>query len=216
MWVYENVRSILRYCFCHYMKIAQVATVGKEVVAGKGTLGRRILKGVVKFFTFAFLTSLLARECSLVPLLPEGKEIVTLPSPVPVVPPVTLTYTATARLWLLATEKFPRKVTVPIHYAVGRVALKVSESVTRPVGYYATARVTLESYETVARPVRVEPVPVPASAILASVDVSVSAVQYSATGSVVLLASESASLGVTGFGIVPNSSVIASASLQVA
>jgi hypothetical protein len=100
-WVIDRIRETLKTAFCYYLKLAQAGTLVKEVAFGKGSLGRRILKGIAKLVGFYVLTSIVARECVLVTV--EVTPVVSPPTAealVPSVPAVGYTGYATVSLYV--------------------------------------------------------------------------------------------------------------------
>jgi hypothetical protein len=104
VWVIDRIRESLKTVFCYYLKLAQAGTVVKEVAFGRGTLGRRILKGIAKLVGFYVLTSIVARECTLVPV--EVSPVVSPPTAEALLPTVpAVGYTGYATLSLYAEER---------------------------------------------------------------------------------------------------------------
>ena len=124
-WMVDKVREALRTVFCYYLRLAQVGTVAKEVAFGKGSLGRRILKGIAKLVGFYLLTAIVAKECLLVPV--EVSPVVRPPTAVGVVPAPTVTpYVGEARVRLDVYEPMRVRVT---YVGTGRVGLRATESI---------------------------------------------------------------------------------------
>jgi hypothetical protein len=145
-WMIDRVRESLKTVFCYYLKLAQAGTVVKEVAFGRGTLGRRILKGIAKFIGFYILTSIVARECVLVPV--EVSPVVSPPTAVGVVPTPTPTpYVGEARVRLDLYEYTRVRVT---YLGTGRVGLRATESAGLPLlSGSATARLRATETGTV-------------------------------------------------------------------
>jgi hypothetical protein len=163
-WIIDRVRESLKTVFCYYLKLAQAGTAVKEIAFGRGTLGRRILKGIAKLVGFYVLTSIVARECTLVPV--EVSPVVSPPTAetlVPTVPAVGYTGYATVSLYaderlsyapplsgtatvtLVATESATAAPPTGTVYGESAVSLQVSESVstTAPPARYIA--VTIDS-----------------------------------------------------------------------
>jgi hypothetical protein len=99
----DKVREALKTVFCYYLRLAQAGTAVKEIAFGRGSLGRRILKGIAKLVGFYVLTSIVARECTLVPV--EVAPVVSPPAVVGVVPTPAITpYAGSARVYLDSLE----------------------------------------------------------------------------------------------------------------
>jgi hypothetical protein len=104
VWVLDRVRESLRTVFCYYMRLAQVGTLFKEVVRGRGTVGRRVLRGVGKMIGLYLLASVVARECTLVPV--ETTPVLAPPTAEALLPSVpAVGYTGYAVLSLYVEER---------------------------------------------------------------------------------------------------------------
>jgi hypothetical protein len=119
----------------------------KEVAFGRGTLGRRILKGIAKFVGFYILTSIVARECVLVPV--EVSPVVSPPTAETLVPSVpAVGYTGYATLSLYVEERLGY---APPLSGAAAVSLVATESATTipPAGVVSgEATVSLSASES--------------------------------------------------------------------
>jgi hypothetical protein len=126
VWVLDRVRESLKTVFCYYMRLAQVGTLFKEVVHGRGTIGRRVLRGIGKMVGLYLLASVVARECTLVPV--EITPMLTPPTAEALVPTVpAVGYTGYATLFLYVEE---RLTYAPPLSGTATVSLVATESAT--------------------------------------------------------------------------------------
>jgi opacity protein-like surface antigen len=143
-WIIDRIRESLKTVFCYYLRLAQVGTVVKEVAFGKGTLGRRIMKGIAKLVGFYVLTAIVARECTLVPV--EVNPVISPPTAVSVVPtPVATPYVGNASIHLDVYEYMSIGA---VYLGIGRVDLRATESVSAFISG-GSATVRLEATESV-------------------------------------------------------------------
>jgi hypothetical protein len=178
VWVLDRIRESLRTVFCYYMRLAQVGTLFKEVAHGRGTIGRRVLRGIGKMMGLYLLASVVARECTLVPV--EITPMLTPPTAealVPTVPAVgypgyatvslyaeeRLSYapplSGTATVTLVATESATAAPPTGTVYGESTVSLQASESVsvTAPPARYITVTIDYTFTEPEVAPVTERP-----------------------------------------------------------
>jgi len=167
VWIIDRVRESLRTVFCYYMRLAQVGTLFKEVVHGRGTIGRRVLRGFVKMIGLCLLASVVARECTLVPI--ETTPVLTPPTAEALVPTVpAIGYTGHATLSLYVEE---RLTYAPPLSGTATVSLVATESATvaPPSGVVSgEATVSLQASESASATA-----PPPGSVVL-TIDIMVS------------------------------------------
>jgi hypothetical protein len=147
VWVLDRIRESLKTVFCYYMRLAQVGTLFKEVVRGRGTIGRRVLRGIAKMVGLCLLASVVARECTLVPI--ETTPVLTPPTAEALVPTVpAIGYTGYATLSIYVEE---RLVPMPPLSGTAAVSLVATESATAapPTGVVSgEATVSLSASES--------------------------------------------------------------------
>jgi len=195
IWAIDSIRNMLKTAFCYYMKIAQVATFAKEIVKSKTTLGKAILRGILKSVSFYIIASLVAKECVLVST--ESTPIITPPTPGSITPPSPITsFTGNARIYLYAYETV--SYAVPSGTGRATISLNATESVNVSVTprLSGSATISLNAVESISIG-GTESVTVPTAPVIASDNVTV-ITAFSGSATISLNATENVNVTVLG------------------
>ena len=196
IWAIDSIRNMLKTAFCYFIKIAQVATFAKEIVKSKTTLGKAILRGILKSVSFYIIASLIAKECVLVStdvppvIIPPSPEIIT-------PPPITIpSFTGSARIYLYTYETV--SYAVPSGTGRATISLNATESVNVSVisGLSGSATVSLNAIESISIS-RAESVTVPTAPVIASDNITI-ITTFSGSAIISLNATESVNATVLG------------------